>query len=175
VTTQAEGETSINGGRIKSEISSWRDGAEASWIPGMVDEGALVSVVVVSSLLVRNTDYFPVPASHVHLRATDEQQWEVQFHRVQKAKRKVACLHYLLYESAISCDKGLVSRCGLLKYTDSAVRRESRYGWIYEVDIGRRKTVGGLRFEADALRSRPYPRATRLLLTQVKWLCWSCL
>ena len=80
----------------------------------MVDEGASASVMVVSSLLVRNTNYFPVPASHVRLRATDEQRWAVQFDRVQKAKRKIACLHYLLYDSAISRVGGLVSRCGLL-------------------------------------------------------------
>ena len=131
VAAQAEGETSINGGRLKSEISPWKDGAEASWIPGMVDEGTSVSVVMVSSLLVRNTGHFPVPAPHVRLRATDEQQWEVQFHRMQKAKRKIACLHYLYTRRQFRVSRASF-RAGDCCSTRIAPSGESRGmgGWI---------------------------------------------
>jgi hypothetical protein len=76
VTTQAEKETSIYGARLKSEMSSWRvrvlvrDGAGVSGIPGMVVLASVV--VVVSTLWVRNEDYFLVPAPRAPLRATDE-------------------------------------------------------------------------------------------------------
>ena len=62
-------------------------------------------VVVVSTLWVRNEDYFLVPAPRVPLRATEEPGWDVQFHCVRKSQKKLLDSITFCKRSATSCVK----------------------------------------------------------------------